>query len=217
MKKNLVKKIASIVVVSLVCVLVLVTVVLALVPKRLENVVAKGYSGINIYYGDSDQSYTYTSNPDKTSNKYESYVKQNEVIEKIASLHEASLKDSVLSAIFQGVGSFHITVSTTSSSKSSNALTAAKSESDKVIVFEYAETQDLVIGGEKYKYKESTSAKPVTFDKIVMPVGSSDSFEECTLYLINEDSTTYKSTYQVKFLAHQSELADYIATLDFVN
>lgn len=214
MKKNLVKKIASIAVVSLVCALVLVTIILALVPKKLENVIASGYDKITIYVDGKDQSYLYTENPDTASDHYASDIEQNEVISKVESLHKESLKDSLLSAIFQGVGSFDITVTTTSSSKSSNALTAAKNESDKVIVFDYGSEQDLVIGGKKYKYKESTSASYVKFDKIIMPVGNSDSFEECTLYLVVPGSTSYKSTYQVKFLAHQSELAEYIDSLE---
>ena len=72
MKTNLVKKILSIAIVSLVIALVLVVVVLALIPKRLENPIASGYASITAYKGNIDQTYYYTPN---TTN--EDAVKEN--------------------------------------------------------------------------------------------------------------------------------------------
>lgn len=210
MRKNLVKKVTSIVVVALVCALVLVTIVLALVPKRLENVINKGYIGITVYNGDEDNTFWYTD-PTSGSGLTSTDIETNKIFKKVESLHEDSLKDSLLSAIFQGVGSFDIRVEAT---YYSNALTQAQEESDKVLKFTYSEDdkQTLKIGGKDYKYNKSLSGEYVTFVGIIMPVGNKDSFEERTLYLISEGT---KSSYQVKYLAHHGDLADYIDTLDF--
>lgn len=207
MKKNLVKKVASIVIVALVCALVLVTIVLALVPKKLENVIPTGYNSITIYSGDASQTYNVKYDETNPSNS--------EVASKVLTLHQDSLKDSILSAIFQGVGSFDVNVVNKSVD---NALTTAKDESEYVLTFNYGTTQTLKIGGKEYKHKADLSGEYVTFDKIIMPLGSKDSFEECTLYLVQKgstSSTTYKSKYRVKYLAHHSDLVKYIDSLEF--
>lgn len=204
MKKSLVKKVLSIVTVSLVCALVLVTIILALVPKRLENVVASGYSSITIYSGEQDQTYHYRSETTSADD-----IKSNEIFNKIGELHKDSLKDSLLSAMFQGVGSFDISVVGHSYT---DALAQAKTDSQKVVVFTYLEEQTLKIHGKEYKYTTALSGDFVTFDMIVMPVGNTDNFEERTIYLAKSDK---KSQYQVKYLAHHSELSAYIDELNF--
>lgn len=207
MKKNLVKKVASIVIVALVCALVLVTIVLALVPKKLENVIPAGYNSITIYSGDASQTYNVEYDETNPSNS--------EVASKVLTLHQDSLKDSILSAIFQGVGSFDVSVV---NKNVDNALTTAKDESEYVLTFNYGSTQTLKIGGKEYKHKADLSGDVVQFDKIIMPLGSKDSFEECTLYLVQKgttSSTTYKSKYRVKYLAHHSDLVKYIDSLEF--
>lgn len=206
MNKNQTKKIISIVIVSLVLALVLVTIILAIVPKKLENPVAQGYTSITVYSGDKDQTYFYTPNATDAD-----AIKENETFRKIESLHADSLKDNVLSALFQGTGSFDVQVTKTNYP---NALTEAQDQSDNVLVFTYATgEQTLMINGKEYKDTSSFSSSVVTFDMVVMPIGDSNSFEECTIYLA--DRTNKNSSYQVKFLAHQSDLADYISNLTF--
>ena len=206
MKTNLVKKILSIAIVSLVIALVLVVVVLALIPKRLENPIASGYASITAYKGNIDQTYYYTPN---TTN--EDAVKENGIFREIESLHAESLKDSLLSALFQGTGNFNTRVEST---YYANAITQAKADSDTVLVFTYTTgDKTLQINGQDYRHETSVSSTLVTFDMIVMPLNSSDSFEECTIYLADRESKN--TSYQVKFLAHQSELIKYVSELEF--
>lgn len=208
MNKNLVKKILSIVAVSLVCALVVLTIVLAIVPKKLNNPIMTGYQSITVYKDKVDQTYYYTAN---TTEQNE--IKQNEIFTKIQELHEASLQDSLLSALFQGVGGFDIKVVT---EDVNNAITDVKTnyEGSDILVFNYASEQTLKLDGEE-EYKHSTSmfgSQSVKFNMMVMPIGSSDSFEECTIYLTKSDKSC---EYQLKFLAHQNELASYLKTLEF--
>ncbi|MGN0961228.1 MAG: hypothetical protein ACI4PF_03410 [Christensenellales bacterium] len=206
MKTNLAKNILSITIVSIVLALVLVTIILALVPKKLENLIPSGYTSITVYNDNLDQTYYYTANATDAD-----AVKENGIYRKIEELHLNSLKDNLLSAMFQGTGSFDIRVD---SNYYSNAITQAKSDSSKVLVFTFTKGEEtLKIGGKEYRDTSALSSTLVTFDMIVMPIGSSDSFEECTIYLA--DRSTKNTSYQVKFLAHQSDLAKYISELTF--
>lgn len=206
MKTNLAKKILSITVVSIVLALVVVTIVLALVPKKLDNPIANGYTSISVYKDSLDQTYYFTSGATN-----EADIKNNDIFRKIEKLHQESLEDSLLSAMFQGTGSFNIRVE---SDGYDNAITQAKKDSNKVLVFTYTDGEKtLKINGEEYRDTTALSSTTVTFDMIVMPIGNSDSFEECTIYLANR--STNRSSYQVKFLAHQGELSSLIDELTF--
>ena len=208
MKTNLVKKIISISVISLVLALVVLTIVLALVPKKFENPIVSGYASITVYQDGIAQQYTYTNNPDTDAERA-----HNEVYTTIEKLHAESLKDNLLSAIFQGTGSFEVSVEDT---YYANVITSiANAEDTNALVFTYLQEdkQVLKIDGEVYKTESALSSKEVTFDMIVMPLGNTDSFEQCTIYLANRSDN--KSSYQVTFLAHQAELNKYVSSLDF--
>ena len=65
MRKDLVKKVVSISVVSLVIAIVITTIVLALVPKKLANPVADGYATITVYKdGNARQYFPYENKED---------------------------------------------------------------------------------------------------------------------------------------------------------
>lgn len=205
MKKNLAKKITSITVIALVVALVITTVVLALVPKKMNDPIASDYKRVWVYQDNVSAAFSYVANP--TTDEQRAH---NEIIETIKELHEESLKDSVLSAIFQGTGSFKSEVTKT---KKNNALTSVAEQTGNAIVFEYFEDQELKVNGETYKDEGTLSASPVTFGKIIMTLGTSENFEQCTIYLV--DSSDGHSYYQVTFLAAQAELNDYVSSIDF--
>ena len=71
----------------------------------------------------------------------------------------------------------------------------------------------LKYDGKAYKDNES---EPVTFNKIIIEVNSSDYMEEVRAFIVNQDTKQYfpASTYNVRFLAHQSELYKYIQSLE---
>lgn len=195
MKSNLAKKIVSITVLALVVALVITTIVLALVPKKMADPIASGYSRIIIYQDDASEAVSKTNRAD--------------VFEKIEELHEESLKDNVLSAIFQGTGSFKATVK---KEYKTNVTSSIAAQSGNALVFEYLETQVLKIDGEVYKDEGSLGASTVEYDTIIMPLTDGTNFEECVIYLV--DSSENTSSYQVSFLACQAELNDYITAFE---
>lgn len=205
MKKDLAKKIVTISIISIVLALVLTTIILALVPKKMENPIADGYASITVYKDSSSQQYKKYENPTTTAE-----TNFAEVYNTIKNLHEESLKDNLLSAIFQGTGSFDSKVT---SKYVSNVISSVAKADGNALVFTYLEEKTLMIGGEVYYNETSLNSTTITFDMIVMTLGTSDNFEECTIYLADRDD--YKSSYQVSFLARQGELNDYINSLEF--
>ena len=209
MKKDLVKKIVSISVVSLVLALVIATIVLALVPKRLANPVNEGYASITVYKDSLDKQYFKDFYNSATATEAEK--KYNAVYGEITDLHKESLKDNLLSSMFQGLGKFGIEV--VGSLQSDVIKNIAKAEGN-CIVFTYLgeDKQVLKINGEVYYDETALTSEAVEYDMIVMPLSENAGFEERIVYLA--DRETGKSQYQLKFLADQSELNDYIEELN---
>lgn len=209
MKKDLVKKVVSISVVSLVIALVITTIVLALVPKKLVNPITDGYASITVYKDGLDKQYFKDFYNSATATEAEK--KYNAVYGEITDLHQESLKDNLLSAMFQGLGKFGVQVD--SSLKSDVIKNVAKAEGN-CLVFTYLgeEKKVLKIDGEIYYEEKALSSEPVEYDMVVMPLGSNSGFEERIIYLA--DRETGKSNYQLKFLADQSALNDYIENLE---
>lgn len=207
MKKDLAKKIISISVVSLVIALVITTIVLALVPKRLANPVAEGYATITIYKDNVGQQYLYSNDAETNAEK-----NHNAIYKKIQELHEESLKDNLLSSMFQGLGKYGIEVVPSITTKVIEDVAKANGNA---LVFTYTgeKPQVLKINGEVYYNTTAISSTVVEYDMIVMPLNENDSFEECTIYLVDRESS--KSSYKLKFLANQGELNDYIETITF--
>ena len=210
MKKDLVKKIVSISVVSLVLALVAATIVLALVPKKLANPVTDGYASITVYKDSSSQQYFKDFYNPTTATEAEK--KYNAVYGEISDLHKESLKDNLLSAMFQGLGKFGVEVV---ASLNSNVETNIAQAEGNCLVFTYIgeEKQILKINGEVYYDETSLKSEAVEYDMIVMPLSAEKGFSERVIYLA--DRETKKSQYQLKFLADQSELNEYIESLSF--
>ena len=120
------------------------------------------------------------------------------------------MKDTLLSAIFQGTGSFSLKVD--KQNTVSNVITTIAEAEGNAVVFEFSSKQVLKINGEVYEDELSTKGV-IEYDMIVLPLGTSENFEECTAYFAN--ASTKKSVCQVKFLAHQSELNEYVGSLVF--
>ena len=55
-----VKKILSIVIISLILAVTILTIVLALVPKKLYNPISEGYSAVTVYKDKNSNTYTFT-------------------------------------------------------------------------------------------------------------------------------------------------------------
>lgn len=197
MKTNNVKKILSIVIISVVLALVAVTVILAVIPKTLYNPLNTEFQSVVIYRDKSEDVYIKDYSD-----------KDREAFAKILELHEKSLKASVLSNMFQGTGSYDVNVVTKGQTDVKNNVILK--DDVYAIEFRYLTAQTLKINGEEWKDEKTFSSKTVSYDKMYLIVTNNDSYEECTIYLTNEKDD---SSYQVKFLAHQEELYDYIKNL----
>lgn len=195
MNSSKVKKIISIVIISVVMAIIVATVVLALVTKTFYNPIADGYNYIAIYQKDNSTSNRYSTNDDREEQK--------EVTGKIAEYLEKSFKDNILSSMFQGTGSFENKVVYVSTNIESNVL-----KNSTCLVFGYLDEQKLIFNGQEYKNPQATDpTKTVTFNKLVMPLSNDNDFQERVVYLVDGNGN---SNYQIKFLAHQSDLYTYV-------
>lgn len=204
-KRGLAKKIASISIIAVVVALVITTIVLALVPKTLSNPIMDGYATITLYQGNKSAQYKYNNTATT-----ESQLEHNKIFTTVQELHEKSFEDNLLSAMFQGTNKYEMEV--VKASETSVISKVAEKDGTCAIVYTYLgdEKLTLKLNGEVYEDESSTSAV-VKFDMIVMQLTNSDNFEECTIYLA--DRTTKKSAYQVKFLARQADLYEYVSGL----
>lgn len=191
------KKVISIISIVLVALLVGATITLACVKTRTFDAVdALGdydkIESVKVYKGGSEYN-TFTSHSDKT------------VIDKIVSLHKDSLKDNVLSALFQGATGFD---------ESMDTLTVAKNVSDMYsenvcISFKFSEAQTLKWDGENVL---NAKEKTIEYKEIVMILNNSENFADVTIYVLNNTSS---SQYKVNALAHQADLYDYIDKMEY--
>ncbi len=199
MNSNKAKKIVSIVIISVVLAITILTVVLALIPKRLYNPIANGYDYITVYKKDA----SVNNYADEDSDE------QKAIIDNIAKYLEKSTKDNVLSSIFQGTGKFEYRIVV---AKTSNVETSIAKNST-CLIFGYIDEQKLMFDGKEYKNSQATDpTKTITFQKLVMPVANDRDFQERTVYVVDGDGN---SDYQIKFIAHQSDLYTYIESLQW--
>lgn len=192
-----VKKIISIVIISLVLAITITTVVLAIVPKKFYNPIVEGYDYVTVYKKDQTNLRSF----------YTKDESDKETLDNIQTYLEKSVKDNILSTIFQGTASFDnkIIVETTSNVISNVASGKA------CLVFGYVDAQTLMFNGAVYNNPDSKK-ETITFNKLVMPISDDEDFQERTIYVMDESTT---SNYKIKFLAHQSDLYDYIESIDF--
>ena len=201
MKTSTLKKVLSIVIVSVVLALVAVTIILAVVPKKFGNPISTDYVTISVHKDGQKNRFEYHDGATEAN-----FVKNNKIFKEIGRLHEESLKDTLLSAIFQGTGTFKIDVVQDPKGDALGEVSTGYG-----LIFNYLQPQTLKVDGKELKYEEALSSRTITYTRIVMPLIDSNRFEEGILYLTNDSA---ESTYQVKYIAHQSELCDYIDSIE---
>lgn len=214
MKSSKVKKILSITIIALVLAITVLTIVFALVPKKLYNPVTTDYTYVYVHQKDND---------------YGSFMKNNDEqkkeIDKINELLSDSTKDNLLSSIFQGTSKFDYrvvvekaTVSSITSSGTYLIFGGYTGDAEENAVLEdgtadgsSTDGKMLIFKGEKYKNAQSTTPKlTIRYQKMIMPLSNDTDFQERVVYLVDKDGN---SNYQIKFLAHQSDLYNYVESL----
>lgn len=198
-----VKKILSIVIISVIVLITALTVILAIVPKRLYNPVTEGYYRVAVYKDGKDAG-GYNLTGDMTD-------KEKDFKKKLARYLDESFKDNCLSSLFQGTGRYESKV--ISKNEENIVSNIAKASGAVVLRFEYSEAQKLIFNGKEYKNSQASDpTKTITFTRIYMPLSNDGDFQERIVYLTSGTSTT--SSYQIKFLAHQGDLYNYISSLE---
>ena len=207
MKSKIIKRVVAITSISLVAALLVTTIVLALIPKRMENFINEGYASITVYQGSKSNQYTYHKNPSTDAERA-----SNEIYTTIERLHKESLEDSLLSALFQGTGNFDVQVQ---KKAYTNGITSIAEGEGNTLVFTYLQEDPLVlkINGEEYRDESSFNSKTVTYNMIILELTDSEDFDKCKIYFA--DRSTRESYYYVEFLAHQAELNEYVSNIDF--
>lgn len=205
MKTSKVKKVLYVLIISLFIAVTIATVVLAVVPKELYNPINDNFGAVSLY-----------KDGDKIGNLYKNTEGNSEhdreVIANIMELHNSSVKDNLLSTIFQGTGSFEERVVYEESTTNCKDSVATKS-GVVCLVFDYVgNEQTLTINGTKYTHPEAKGeGKTIVYTKIFMEVSNTQDFQQCKIYLADSSN---KSNFQVEFLAHQSDLYDYLVNLN---
>lgn len=203
MNTSKIKKILSIVIITLILALTVTTIVLAIVPKRLYNPVTNGYMSVAVYRNKKDRMYFATADANAEDKEFNT---------KLSKLLSDSVKDNVLSSIFQGTGKFKSEV--TARDEGNVMTNVAKVSDGMCLVFMYDKEQTLMFNGKVYKNPQAIGKdNPVTYTKIFMPIANDQDFQERTVYLADSSN---KSAYQIKFLAHQSDIYDLINNLDLL-
>lgn len=191
------KKILSIISIVLVTLVVGATITLACVKTHTFDAV----DALGNY--DKIQSITVYKNGAEY-NTLTSYSNKDEIC-KIVSLHKDSLKDNVLSALFQGATGFDESMDTLSTSKNLSDVYAE----NVCILIRFSETQTLKWDGENILTSKN---KNVEYKEIIMQVSNNENFADVAVYVVNNSAET--CSYRVNTLAHQAELYDYISKMD---
>ena len=202
MKTKSVKKILSIVIVSIVLLLTVATIILAVIPKKQYNPITdKDYAGVTVWRSTLSNSYYWNENDEK--------AEANAVINDLMVRIEDSVEDNMLSSLFQGALGYKPEV--TKTIKNTDLKSLYDGKGILCLVFNYLDDiQTLKINDEVYKFETTFDSVTIEYNQIIMPITNNESYDECTLYLVKNNATEYKLTYH----AHQSEIYNYIINDD---
>lgn len=198
------KKVISIVAIVLVVLLVGATVALACIKTNSTDLVDElaNYDKLNyvqVYKnGAYYQAFTKSGEEDKNN------------INKIVCLHKESLKDNMLSSLFQGALGFDASMEKFDASKTRDEIVKDKN----CVSFVFSEKQTLTWEDETIQ----NNNKNVEFYELILEVQDNENYSEVSVYVLNlanNASTSNSSLYKFTTIAHQSELYDFIEGLEF--
>ena len=209
MKFNTLKKVLSIIIISIILAIAITTLVLAFVQKSLYNPLLDASK-------DMDKYYSVTIYKDGVSNRYNnnetSSEEDKEIVAKLDELMKDSTKASILSLMFQGTSSFEPEVVI---SDAGNVMTSIASAKGQVcLVYDFLDEEPtLMWNDEAFTNSQAKDPNaPITFRKLFIPISNTEEFGVVTAYLADKDN---KSSYQIKFLAHQSEVYEYMVGIEY--
>lgn len=190
------KKVISIIILSLVGLLITATVVLAIVPITTYNPVSSDVNYVVVYKN--------------SATNYNMYLKDSEQAKKLVELNEKSHKQNILSTMFQGALGNKAQLEKVTQANISSVLNS--SNAGYFVEFNYDNAErTLQWEGKDYVYKDGTADKLAMYDKLVVAINDTSSFAKITVYVVNEGKYMFKITTH----AHQNELFDYISQISF--
>ena len=191
-------KILKIVLVGLIAVS---AITLALVKSNFNQVIDMSkVEGITVYTDSKDNYYSEDTNK--------------EVFEQLKKLYNKGTEESVISALFQGAYSKRAKAEVITSTVSVDTLKNPASGTY-VLKFSLKDTQQLKVNGEVVEDSSKYgSDKSIYYNTVYVNIEDNTALTKIRCYIISETSINYSYT-QVDFVAHHSELFDYISDLDF--
>lgn len=199
--KNTLTKVLTIVAIVLVGLIAVSAITLALVKSNFNQVIDMSkVEGITVYTDSKDNYYSEDTNK--------------EVFEQLKKLYNKGTEESVISALFQGAYSKRAKAEVITSTVSVDTLKNPASGTY-VLKFSLKDTQQLKVNGEVVEDSSKYgSDKSIYYNTVYINIEDNTALTKIRCYIISETSINYSYT-QVDFVAHHSELFDYISDLDF--
>ncbi len=199
--KNTLTKVLTIVAIVLVGLIAVSAITLALVKSNFNQVIDMSkVEGITVYTDSKDNYYSEDTNK--------------EVFEQLKKLYNKGTEESVISALFQGAYSKRAKAEVITSTVSVDTLKNPASGTY-VLKFSLKDTQQLKVNGEVVEDSSKYgSDKSIYYNTVYVNIENNTALTKIRCYIISETSINYSYT-QVDFVAHHSELFDYISDLDF--
>lgn len=185
------KKILTIVALSLVGLLVVTTIVLGFIPSNFAQVSVDNSHKAEVY----------------VNNKYKTYYdyENSDVMDKLKDLFDEQSKQSVLKSLFTGAYSNDPEVINETTNMST------KLTSGNWIIYYFEEAQILYINGKEYEDKTQSTTTTVTFEKLALSVTETDGMELVTMYIFDTDNNT--ATHTLKVYADLTDTLSYVMSL----
>lgn len=199
--KNTLTKVLTIVAIVLVGLIAVSAITLALVKSNFNQVIDMSkVEGITVFTDSKDNYYSEDTNK--------------EVFEQLKKLYNKGTEESVISALFQGAYSKRAKAEVITSTVSVDTLKNPASGTY-VLKFSLKDTQQLKVNGEVVEDSSKYgSDKSIYYNTVYVNIEDNTALTKIRCYIISETSINYSYT-QVDFVAHHSELFDYISDLDF--
>lgn len=187
----------------LIFVIVATTVITSCVPIMFNSQLDRSYKYITVYNGKGQYQDFYQSNNEGAV-----------VCEKLEKAFDESFTDTVLSTLFQGALSFKQEVKR----EGLTSETMREMLENKIyIVFNYNDSKTFNYNGKIYQDTERSSVV-VKYKMMIIEINPTEYFNEARFYLAEDyvgDRTYPYSYYNVRVIAHQLELYNYILNMDY--
>lgn len=189
------KKVLTIVALSLVGLIVITTIVLGFINVSFEQVTINEAYSLTVYKNGDDQTYLKTDT-DTT------------VFNDLNNLFNKQSEQSILKSLFTGAFSVEAEVINEATTLSQNQ----KLNNGYWLVYKFDQEQTLKIDGEEYKditQKEQT----VTYKKLAVSVVKTEDMELVTMYIFSTTAST-TATHTIRVYANLASTYEYISNLE---